>query len=146
MTTKTDETVILDCGHPESNNGSGCGTGYGQDKHGKRYCYACCAERDKRSMRETGRAVLYLTTKPDLGGDYGNAEITNWPGSLKLTGRYHKGSHNIARTRYDVWFKFEGQNWWGVTYGEDTQICHCKRVKYTDMGGYGILAPDLNEA
>jgi hypothetical protein len=76
-------------------------------------------------MERTGRATLYLTTKPD-----GAAEITNWPGSLRFTGRYTKGAHNIARTRYDVWFYGPDKTaWYGVQYGENTQIAHCRRVK-----------------
>lgn len=119
---------LLECGHPESEH-SEITRGYGTDAQGNRHCYTCCAEQDKAQMRNQGRITLYLTTKPDLGGSYGDAEISNWPGSLKLRGRYHKGRHNIARTRYDVWFTFEGNNWHGVQYGDNTQLVHCKKVK-----------------
>jgi hypothetical protein len=118
----------LECGHPESPH-SDFTRGYGTNDKGERHCYACCAERDKKQMREAGKIALYLTTKQDTGGNYGDAKITNWPGSLEFKGRYHKGRHNIAGSRYDVWFTFEGTNWHGVTYGDNTQICHCKRTK-----------------
>lgn len=122
------ETELLDCGHPESAH-SEFTRGYGTDSQGKRHCYACCAEQDKAHMRQHGKIALYLTTKPDLGGSYGDARISNWPGSLEFKGRYHKGRHNIAGSRYDAWFKFEGSNWHGVQYGENTQIIHCRKLK-----------------
>lgn len=54
----------------------------------------------------------------------------NWPGSLEFRCWTRTGNHNIARTRYDVWFYGpDGYIWYGVTYGEDTQLCHCKRTK-----------------
>jgi hypothetical protein len=31
--------------------------------------------------------------------------------------------------RYDVWFMFEGQAYWGVNYGENDQTCHIMRLK-----------------
>lgn len=114
---------VLDCGHEPSPH-SDFTTGYGEDSQGKRYCYDCCAERDKTQMRNDGRATLYLSQ------DNGNFTITNWPGSLKLS-PYHvrKGRHNIAGTRYDAWFSFDGQPWHGTQYGENTQLIHCKRIK-----------------
>lgn len=111
---------LLDCGHPASEH-SNFTTGYGEDpKTGKKFCYACCAERDKDDMRKTGHATLYLTEKG----------ITNWPGSLILTPYFRKtGLHNIARIRRDVWFMFERTRWHGVNYGNFSQILHCKRIK-----------------
>ncbi len=110
--------TILECGHAPSEH-SDITTGYGVAENGDRHCYACCAERDRASMRETGRATLYLTEKG----------ITNWPASLCLPVEHRKtGRHNIARKRYDVWFSFEGQHWHGVQYGDNTQIVHCKRI------------------
>lgn len=50
---------ILDCGHEPSEH-SNTTTGYGEDLAGRTYCYACCAERDKKDMIETGRATMYL--------------------------------------------------------------------------------------
>lgn len=111
---------LLDCGHAESPH-SDFTTGYGTDPEtGKRHCYACCAERDKQRMRDDGRITLYLTDRT----------VTNWPGSLKIPVHHlRKGAHNMARTRYDVWFSFEGALWHGVQYGENTQICHCRKTK-----------------
>lgn len=118
------QDTILDCGHKPSPH-SDFTTGYGL-LNGKTACYACCAETDKRHMRESGRIALYLTTEAN-----GDCRISNWPGSLSFRGRYQTGRHNIAGCRYDAWFKFEGHVWHGVTYGDNTQICHCRRTKET---------------
>ena len=98
--------------------------------------YPCCAELDKQQMRDTGKITLYLdcerwaeqrrkgsTMRACMGS------VKNWPGSLSIPCHTRCGNHNIARSRYDVWFKFEGYEWWGVSYGEDTQLVHCKRTK-----------------
>lgn len=104
---------------------NGFTTGYGTDSEGRRHCYACCAERDRQSMRETGRATLYLVKRDD------GWHATNWPGSLdiKLHAEPRKGYHNMARYRYDVWFDAFGRSWHGVQYGDNTQILHCRSVK-----------------
>lgn len=107
--------------------------GYGTYNNGDILCFACCAERDKAVMRKTGRAVLYLKSgefpKHYYGANYADGKVVNWPGTLSIPCRIKKGSHNIAGTRYDVWFIFEGHNWHGVQYGENTQICRCRRLK-----------------
>ena len=113
-------TAILDCGHAPSAHGSST-TGYGVTADGRKHCYQCCAETDRKAMNETGRATLYLTDKG----------VVNWPGSLSFSvTRRRKGQHNIARTREDVWFTGpDGAPWHGVQYGKNTQICHCRRIK-----------------
>ena len=109
---------LLECGHPESEHSSST-RGYGV-LNGKRHCYECCAKMDKEQMRKDGKTTLYLSKN----------RITNWPGSLSIPIKYQKtGMHNIARTRIDAWFTFEGEEWHGVQYGEWTQIIHCKRNK-----------------
>jgi hypothetical protein len=102
------------------------GTGYGADGNGNLICYSCCADIDREDMRRTGKATLYLTAGAD-----GTADVTNWPGTLRFrTGPVRRGRHNMAGTRYDVWFTGpDGKEWHGVQYGENTQIVHCKRVK-----------------
>lgn len=119
--------VCGDCGQTKPVHTEG-GTGYGYLEEGdkaKPVCYACCGKREEASMKETGKAVLYFT--PDKGGN--GCKVTNWPGTLELRGGYTKGRHNIARWRYDVWFVFDGWQWHGTVYGNNTQICRCKRTK-----------------
>ena len=105
---------------PQQRNG---GTGYASI--GKRkICYACCGIRDTKDMKKTGAAVLYLTEKE------GRHSVTNWPGTLRFSAQVRNGRHNIAGTRCYAWFAGpDGHIWHGVTYGEWTQICHCKRTK-----------------
>ena len=101
-----------DCGHES--------TDHGTDAQDKTFCYACCAERDKAQMRQDGRIVLYLH----------RGKVTNWPGSLSLPVNYQRqGRHNIAGSRQDVWFEFEGNKWHGTQYGEGSEICRCQQVK-----------------
>lgn len=122
------------CGQDKTHNEPHT-TGYGVNDAGQKVCFACCAEVDREQMIATGRACLYLTyTSPVvLRGNYkpiGNATVSNWPGTLKISATFRKGRHNIAGTRYDVWFTGpDGKSWHGVQYGENTQICHCRRMK-----------------
>jgi hypothetical protein len=100
------------------------GTGYGTTRDGETACYECCASIDQDAMRSEGRITLYLSEDA----------VTNWPGTLRFpTHRRTTGRHNMARVRYDVWFlDHEGDEWHGVQYGDNTQICHCKRRKTTE--------------
>lgn len=115
-------TEVLECGHEPSEHAAFT-TGYGRDKDGNRHCYECCAKNDREAMIRDGRATLYLTDKG----------ITNWPGSLRFRhGPIREGRHNIAGSRYDTWFAGpDGFTWHAVQYGENTQICHCKRTRET---------------
>ena len=107
----------------------GCGTGYGYKAEGPNeppICYACCSKRESELMTETGKAALYLSHK--RGETRG--ELTDWPGGLRFSGYVRQGRHNMAGRRYDIWFTGpDGKSWHGVQYGDNTQICHCKRLK-----------------
>jgi len=120
--------VCAECGEEKVHvNSNDCGgTGYGIDRAGNKVCYACCGKRDLADMRETGRAVLYLTEEGPEG-----TFVSNWPGTLKMRIRHlRKGSHNIAGSRTDVWFAdCDGREWHGVQLGEFSQLCRCKRLK-----------------
>ena len=132
MATMTDDTTFTcsDCKAVKLSKAwpDDCTFAYGKDNEGNKVCIECCGVRDKADMIETGKATLYLTMDKD-----GSNFITNWPGTLKIvlpSGAIRKGRHNIARTRYDVWFYGPDQKpWHGVQYGENTQIIHCKRIK-----------------
>ena len=115
------------CG--ETKTYDGIGTGYGKNKAGEKICYECCAIADRADMIATGKATLYLATKAEHS-TYGRAIVSNWPGTLQFSGRYSVGRHNIARKRYDVAFRGpDGFMWSGRKYGDNTQICHCRRTK-----------------
>ncbi|HEC72600.1 MAG: hypothetical protein ACTSW7_00590 [Candidatus Thorarchaeota archaeon] len=107
---------------------SGVGTGYGKNVAGETICYDCCGKLDLQRMEDAkpgDRVHLYLNTEKHP------RVVSNWPGSLKLNCyASSNGSHNIAGTREDVWFgNDEIGHWWGVQYGEYTQICHCTKLK-----------------
>lgn len=113
------------------------GTGYGTYDGGAKICYGCIAERDLAHMRETGKATLYLTMVAEFPGPgmvppigWPTHIVSNWPGTLKFpVRRVRKGRHNMAGVRYDFAFEVEGSPWVGVTYGDNTQIAHCRKVK-----------------
>ena len=134
-------------------NPNGITTGYGQDKDGNKVCFECCGKQDLETMRNKGDIWLYLTFETakqivtHIGGKTqpprviaNSAKLTNWPGSLLIKCNHaRRGNHNMAGYRYDVWFDFvdgpivdgkqTGHVWHGVQYGDNTQLCHCKRTK-----------------
>lgn len=97
----------------------GLSMGYGMTSEGLTICYECCAKQDESYMKRHGKIDLY----------WNGEHVTNWPRTLKFKPyAISKGKHNIARTREDVWFKFNSKVWHGVQYGEMTQVCHCKET------------------
>jgi hypothetical protein len=124
------EFDCADCGeHKVHVKWNDCGgIGYAtvrEDGIEKKVCYECCGKRDLADMRERGRAVLYLGEREN------KLVVTNWPGTMTLPIRCSRtGNHNIAGTRETVWFTGpDGCEWWGVCYGHNTQLCHCRRLK-----------------
>lgn len=112
----------------------GIGTGYGSNAKGEKFCYDCCGELDRQELAslDYGEGMsLYLTHGNEERGEDKNAWYAkNWPGTISIrVGTPRKGRHNLAGTRYDVWFDFRGKSYHGVNYGEDSQILHVKRVK-----------------
>jgi hypothetical protein len=104
-------------------------TGFATTQEGEKHCFDCCAVVDRDYMIDKGHSKglpLYLVQKKE-----GKWFVTNWPGTLSFwVGTLRKGRHNIAGSRYDVWFNGpDGHVWHGVQYGEWTQVCHCKRTK-----------------
>lgn len=110
------------------------GTGYAENREtGKKTCYECMGAIDAAEMINAipgTRFVHYLTIDSKLQGlTPFCATVSNWPGSMKLTARLRVGNHNIAGKRFDIWFQLGGQQFHGTTYGENTQICHIKKLK-----------------
>jgi 3D (Asp-Asp-Asp) domain-containing protein len=117
------------CGKDKTCTSEGA-TGYGIRPDGKKVCYECCADEDREWMRTHDRTTLYLTVSTSPYG-VPMGTVSNWPGSLKFkVGYVQTGQHNIAGKRYDVWFSGpDDTRWWGVQYGDNTQILHCRKVK-----------------
>ena len=123
------DTMTLDCGHTITPKHGPGGTGYGRNRSGESLCYECCADLDRASLRRREKTTLYLTESRDESGRI-RREVINWPGSLRITpSAVSHGRHNIARTRTDVWFAFEGNHYHAVQYGENTQLLHCSPIK-----------------
>lgn len=100
-------------------------TGYGKDKDGNIICFDCCGKQDAKTLTELPlkeKFHLYLNTKEKT--------LSNWPGTLKISvGYIKKGRHNIAGNRYDTWFRYAGNNYHAVQYGDNTQIAHIQKTK-----------------
>ena len=138
--TQTAEATFTcaDCKQEKPVQQSG-GTGYATDNAGATICYDCCAIRDRREMQDRGRMVLYLSHTDNGTGSPGWRgeavpgspwHVSNWPGTLKFNAYVRVGNHNMADKRYDAWFDGpDGHVWHGVTYGDNTQICHCRKTK-----------------
>ena len=78
------------------------------------------------SMNANGRALLYLV---DGGTNGDGMMVQDWSGVLRIKpDRVRRGRHNIGRTRWDVWFRYEGQRWHGVNIW-DNQILRCCAVR-----------------
>lgn len=115
---------------------------YGENSEGI-FCFDCCAKADLAYMAKHGKITLYLTVDNLPKNAYGlystspsvrTVRVNNWPCSLQFRPScISVGRHNMAGKRYDVWFRVENDPyvWHGVTYGDNTQICHCKRTKRT---------------
>lgn len=114
----------------------GIGTGYGV-MDGKTYCYDCFGIIERDLLIKEGKGILYLSWEQECEpfNEHGwyypkNAKISNWPGTFSLPIRAIKvGRHNFTRRRYDVWFKFNDTEWHGVIYGDNTQLCHVRRLR-----------------
>ena len=102
-------------------------TGYAIYKSGEKVCFNCCGVIDRADLARNNKGTLYLSRNAITGG----YELTNWPGTFRIFINHtpRKGSHNLARYRYDVWFTFDGSEWHGVQYGDNTQLCHVRRLK-----------------
>lgn len=110
----------------------GIGTGYGIAMDGARHCYQCCANQERASMIETGRAVLYLV---DNGGPVewnGRAwRVTDWPGRLsfpaRVVNRSRRGGGFGSQITTARFTGPDGRIWSAVNRG-DSQIARCRRL------------------
>ena len=110
-------------------------TGYGIDRNGHKICFKCCGEIDRQeldSLEIGGKGVIhYLTSKTEVldWGKKTTYEVSNWPGSMRFNVFCKEGRHNFAGVRRDVWFSYNGKNFHGVQYGNNSELCYIKRVK-----------------
>jgi hypothetical protein len=98
-------------------------TGYGINKENQKICFACCGANDKRDLIN-----LPFGKKMQLYFD--GKKITNWSGSLQIYPNNIKyGKHNFCKSRTDVYFKVNGNNFHGVQMGDYNQILHINSYK-----------------
>ena len=130
------DVTHCDCGHDAVSDGFT--TGYGVDRDGKKTCFACCGEEDKRTLRETGVLRGYLTydQEPKVWSRKGyeavkNGAFTNWPGTLRLPiiERVKRSLNNWGAPRIDFWIVWEGRRYHGVQVGESSQCATIRLVK-----------------
>lgn len=122
-------TFYCDRCHKHKTNKDKLTTGYGLTSDGKIHCYACCALDDIEQMLRDKNTTLYLANTQELSHGFGDCLITNWPGSLRINGRYSIGRHNITGKVYNVWFNYGHKSWYGRQFGDNTQILHCRQIK-----------------
>lgn len=111
-----------ECGQTKVHN-NGCSTGYGSDPEtNAKTCFDCCGLNDAKALKD-------LKPKEKFCLYWDGKEVINWPGTLRIKPLHVvKGRHNIARTRETVYFKFEGANFTGIQYGNNSQIIHIKKT------------------
>ena len=103
----------------------GVATGYGViSETDDKICYTCCGELDKQRLLKAkpGDKFCFYRAGDIRRGYY----VSNWPGSFKVRVYPRKGRHNIAKVRYDFWFKFGSREFHGVQYGNNTQIAYIR--------------------
>ena len=99
--------------------------GYATDSSKRKICYQCCADQDREYMNVHDRITLYLAKRDDQW------HVTNWPGTLAMLAlvNVRRNGHNWGLTRRDAWFQADdGAWWWGVSYGDWTDLIHCKKL------------------
>jgi hypothetical protein len=90
---------------------------------GVKTCYECIAKMDMEFLLNlpVGKrtSIMY----------WNDREITNWPGTLKITPTFKKISvTNWKLVRTDMWFKLDGKSYYAKHIGHNTQICHVQRI------------------
>lgn len=112
---------------------STCSTGYGTTKTEEYICFDCCGLNDARDLAALpvgGKTCLYLTSPTGRPNDSVKGTLGNWCGTFKIDGLWLSvGSHNIAGVRYDGRFMYKGSTYSATQYGNNTQICHIRRLK-----------------
>lgn len=94
----------------------------------EKICYDCCGKQDLQEMKDAKPGECFRLY---LDAEKHPYVVSNWAGTL-IFNCYcsNNGTNNIAKTRIDVWFdNDEIGHWWGVQYGDQTQICHCTKLK-----------------
>ena len=122
-----EKELILDCGHKESAH-SEYTRGYGTDKDGKKHCYKCCLEMDKKEMRKTGKCFAYHSK------ENGKDVISSWPG-LTISDKVeilNYSTDNFGGKRTYLRFVFDNEIWSGFSMGVGMYM-RAKRTKIKEL-------------
>jgi hypothetical protein len=102
----------------------GITAGYGIDKNNKKVCFECCSKEDKEKLLKSKIGDKFTFY-------YSGGHISNWPGTFKIPiHQIRNNKHNWwGVKRVDVWFTFEGMNFWGLHVGSSHQLMTVTRIK-----------------
>ena len=100
--------------------------GYGIWENDKKVCFECCARRDRENLMKLEPGEKYVLYLVENNGAW---FVSNWPGTFKITVHPRTGRHNMAGVRRSVWFMLGGHNFYGVQYGNMSDILRVKRIK-----------------
>jgi len=122
--------VCSSCNENKTHSIESLTTGYGiHPDTGEKTCFACIGIQDEiklLDMKPGERTYLYLS------GETGSRKVSNWPGSFSRPVTHSSVSrHNWGLKRYDVWFTVQGERFHGYQIGDNTQICHVRKLMPT---------------
>lgn len=107
------------CKQPFVSNGFS--TGYGINRvTGEKFCYDCIGKTDLLELEN-----LKVGEKISLYYISAKKEITNWPGSLKLSANHYEIKHNICRNALYVYFFHNNRRYYGRIMG-NTQVINIR--------------------
>lgn len=115
------------CGEDKTHPADSCSTGYASSDSGKKTCFDCMGKRDTielLDMKPGQRWALYMTVKDGI------RRVSNWPGTFsRPVDCLRISRHNWGLKRYDVWFTVQGERFHGYQIGDNTDICHVRKLK-----------------
>lgn len=98
---------------------------YGTNNSGQKFCYACCAEKDKQALRDLKpgeTTLLYIDAKQKV--------VTNFSGTIRIGCQVQRISHNwCGKYAYYVSFVFEGARYYGRYIGFNHTTIKVKKSK-----------------
>ena len=103
--------ATLDCGHAESAHDEKFTNGYATERDtGRKVCYDCAADADRRLLTETGRVFAYVSSDGE--------RLTTWSGIVlgRIT-RAASSRNNFGARVVRVWGCINGHNVYGMGGG-----------------------------
>ena len=119
------DEYVCDCGHTESKH-SDFTRGYSTDREGRTSCYPCTLNLEITEIKETGRAIAYLS------GD--SKRVTNWPGHTISNEVYilSESRDNFGGNRTYLRFRLDDEVYSGFALGAGMYL-RARKTKFTDL-------------